>query len=129
MPLAACKGLMDREAPNLGAGVGRQGRKRAGFGAGVRPALLQVVRRGCSRSGGLRVSAGDGCRVFFRSQVFRWSASVCKVGFPIACLPEKLSGEKFSGSPKFSAVCRPCVSAYILCKRVKEKMGVYIAYI
>ena len=52
-----------------------------------------------------------------------------KVGFPIACLPENLSGEKFSGSPKFSAVCRPCVSAYILCKRVKEKMGVYMAYI
>ena len=44
-------------------------------------------------------------------------------------LPENLSGEKFSGSPKFSAVCRPCVSAYILCKRVKEKMGVYMAYI
>ena len=52
-----------------------------------------------------------------------------KVGFPITCLPENLSGEKFSGSPKFSAVCRLCVSAYILCKRVKEKMGVYMAYI
>lgn len=49
---------MDREAPKLGAGVGQQGGKRAGFGAGVRPALLQVVRCGCSRSGGLQVSAG-----------------------------------------------------------------------
>ena len=60
VPLVACKGFMRREAPNLGAGVGRHGRKRAGFGAGVRPALLQVVRRGCSRSGGMRVSAGVG---------------------------------------------------------------------
>lgn len=51
---------MDREAPKLGAGVGRQGGKRAGFGAGVRPALLQVAQRGCSRSVGLQVSAGVG---------------------------------------------------------------------
>ena len=72
VPLVACKGFMRREAPNLGAGVGQlgsyravgQARKRAGFGAGfgagMRPALLQVARRGCSRSGGLRVSAGAG---------------------------------------------------------------------
>lgn len=58
VPLVACKGLMRREAPNLGAGVGRQARKRAGFGAGMRPALLQVARRGCSRLVGLQVSAG-----------------------------------------------------------------------
>ena len=60
VPLVVYKGLMRREAPKLGAGVGRQARKRAGFGAGVRPALLQVVRRGYSRSVGLQVSAGAG---------------------------------------------------------------------
>lgn len=76
---------MDREAPKLGAGVGRQARKRAGLGSGTAP--LQVARRGCSRSVGLQVSAGvgpmpggwsardgvaeDGRRVFFRSQIFR----------------------------------------------------------
>lgn len=66
----------------------------------------------------------------FPAPKFSGSLLPCdKVGFPIACLPENLSGEKFSGSPKFSAVCRPCISAYILCKRVKEKIGVYMAYI
>ena len=69
VPLAACKGLMDREAPKLGAGVGGQARKRAGLGGGTAP--LQVARCGCSRSVGLQVSAEDGRRVFPRSQVFR----------------------------------------------------------
>jgi len=74
-----------------------------------------------------RQKMAAGC---FPAPKFSGSLLPCdKVGFPIACLPENLSGEKFSGSPKFSAVCRPCVSAYILSKMEKEKMGVYMAYI
>ena len=86
VPLVACKGLMDREAPKLGAGVGRQARKRAGFGGGT--ASLQVARCGCSRSIGLQVLAGDGrCRADGLQGIgLQGMAAVC------------FSAPKFSGS-------------------------------
>ena len=89
---------MRREAPKLGAGVGRQARRRAGLGGGT--ALLQVAWCGCSRSVGLQVLAGDGrCRadglqgigrqgmaaVCFSAPKFSGSLLLCaKVGFPIS---------------------------------------------
>ena len=76
---------MRREAPMLGAGVGRQARKRAGFGgwdclaSGSPVRLLPFdwstgVGMEEPMPGGWSArnrSAGDGRRVFFRSQVFR----------------------------------------------------------
>ena len=146
----ACKCLAGKEAPKLGAGVGQlgsyravgQARKRAGFGAGMRPALLQVARRGCSRSGSLRVSAGGHagrmvCKGWFGRIAavyfsrFQFSGSLplgALCCFPVSACSE-MSRCGFQVACNFSAVCRPCVSAYILCKRVKEKMGVYMAYI
>ena len=145
MPLAACKGLMDREAPNLG-GWCRTAGKEAGRvwgrcaacpASGGSARLLPFSRpasvgRGRAHAGQIVCKGwvGRGWPPGVPTPKFSGGLLPCaKVGFPIACLPENLSGEKFSGSPKFSAVCHPCVSAYILCKRVKEKMGVYMAYI
>ena len=82
----ACKCLAGKEAPNLGAGVGRQGRKRAGFG--------QVCGLPCFRWFGAATPVQSACKC-------RQGQGPCRADSLQGMGRQRMAAVCFS-SPKFS---------------------------